>query len=237
MPEAGQPGGGYISIVGNQIVNSSAVGHPSGLFIALSSPIVDRNHFSQLTGPQAVLQSHNPWEPPPDSAFLRDNLFADVGVAAEGSSTLDARWNWWGHETGPHHILYNPDGQGEEVQGDLWFEPWHTDTSFLAVQDFSAALPKEFLFTAFPNPFNLSTTLRMTLTTPQTLEITAFNILGQKVARVWQGIIAKDQPTLVRWDATNERGQSLSSGIYYLVATPDGPGASAPKSIKVVLIR
>jgi len=70
MPEAGQPGGGYISIVGNQIVNSSAVGHPSGLFIALSSPIVDRNHFSQLTGPQAVLQSHNPWEPPPDSAFL-----------------------------------------------------------------------------------------------------------------------------------------------------------------------
>ena len=38
--------------------------------------------------------------------------------------TIDARYNWWGAESGPKHPSLNPDGTGDEVSDRVDFEPW-----------------------------------------------------------------------------------------------------------------
>ncbi len=42
-------------------------------------------------------------------------------------ATLQASQNWWGDPTGPYHASENPDGQGDEIYGDILFTPWITD--------------------------------------------------------------------------------------------------------------
>ena len=39
-------------------------------------------------------------------------------------TTVDARYNWWGDETGPQHPSLNPDGIGDEVSDNVLFDPW-----------------------------------------------------------------------------------------------------------------
>ncbi len=42
------------------------------------------------------------------------------------STATDARWNWWGHNTGPYHPTLNPNGQGSSVSDNVLFHPWLT---------------------------------------------------------------------------------------------------------------
>jgi rhodanese-related sulfurtransferase len=49
----------------------------------------------------------------------------DYGVLNEDSSlTIDAQYNWWGHDTGPFDPLDNPGGQGDEVSQWVDYAPW-----------------------------------------------------------------------------------------------------------------
>jgi len=49
----------------------------------------------------------------------------DYGLHNDGVQYVDARNNWWGHESGPQHPD-NPDGQGQLIQGNVTFDPWST---------------------------------------------------------------------------------------------------------------
>jgi hypothetical protein len=40
---------------------------------------------------------------------------------------VDARYNWWGDPSGPHHGTKNPDGQGKDVTDGVLFFPWAVD--------------------------------------------------------------------------------------------------------------
>ncbi len=46
------------------------------------------------------------------------------GIENIGQNVVEARNNWWGSETGPFHPDFNPDGQGEEIYGNVHFDPW-----------------------------------------------------------------------------------------------------------------
>jgi len=37
---------------------------------------------------------------------------------------IDARYNWWGHQTGPDHDVLNPGGQGDAVSDHVHIGPW-----------------------------------------------------------------------------------------------------------------
>lgn len=55
--------------------------------------------------------------------------------AGGGSTTVidyDATGNWWGHPSGPHHPVLNPQGQGDGVSDHILFDFW-TGTPELAV--------------------------------------------------------------------------------------------------------
>ena len=84
----------------------------------------------------------------------------------------------------------------------------------------SASLSLQTLPTAFaladnfPNPFNPATTIKYALPQAADVELTVYNVLGQPV----RTLVAEHQSAgryAVEWDATDDSGHSLSSGIYF----------------------
>lgn len=41
-----------------------------------------------------------------------------------GTTEINARYNWWGDDSGPYHPTLNPDGLGNRVSDRVLFEPW-----------------------------------------------------------------------------------------------------------------
>jgi len=78
----------------------------------------------------------------------------------------------------------------------------------------SGGLPGEFVLQQnVPNPFNAGTRICYTLPRAGRMRLEVFNILGQRVAVLADGM----QPAgahAVRWDGRDHDGQALSSGVY-----------------------
>ena len=65
----------------------------------------------------------------------------------------------------------------------------------------------------FPNPFNQSTVIRIDLEARAEVELAVYNIAGQKVATLAQGLYPAGAYTFT-WDGRNTHGAELASGVY-----------------------
>lgn len=89
--------------------NSSSNG---GLFITgASNPTLSNNDF---------IENSNVSSGSPQSSF---------GINNTGTFTVDATGSWWGDNSGPYHETLNPTGEGDQVLGNVTFDPWSTDNS------------------------------------------------------------------------------------------------------------
>ena len=77
------------------------------------------------------------------------------------------------------------------------------------------------LYTAYPNPFNLATTLRYDLPVDGLVNITIYDMKG----RVVRTLLNREQTAgtiLIQWNATNDAGTPASAGLYlYVIQTDD----------------
>ena len=103
-------------------------------------------------------------------------------------------------------------------------------TTSLALQ----TLPTTFaLADNFPNPFNPATTIKYALPQAADVELTVYNVVGQPV----RTLVAEHQSAgryAVEWDATDNSGHSLSSGIYFYHLQA---GGELPKVKKMLLLK
>jgi hypothetical protein len=69
------------------------------------------------------------WARAGSAPTLQNNiLFGTTGYAAyneDSSVELDARFNWWGHPSGPYHPTSNPGGKGDPVSDYVRYSPWN----------------------------------------------------------------------------------------------------------------
>ncbi len=66
----------------------------------------------------------------------------------------------------------------------------------------------------YPNPFNPSTNIGLSLPQKQEVTLRVFNLLGQEVKTVYQGELDQGHHTLT-WDGDNNNGESVASGVYF----------------------
>ncbi|MCB1060605.1 MAG: DUF1566 domain-containing protein [Calditrichaeota bacterium] len=92
------------------------------------------------------------------------------------------------------------------------------------------ALPEEFrLYQNYPNPFNPSTTVEFDLAHAETVELSVYNIGGQKVATLVDGLQAAGSHS-VTWNGRSSTGEAVASGIYvYTLA--NGPSKLSRKML------
>ncbi|MBT4501981.1 MAG: T9SS type A sorting domain-containing protein [Gemmatimonadetes bacterium] len=74
----------------------------------------------------------------------------------------------------------------------------------------------------YPNPFNAGTVIRFALPVGGDVELSIFNLAGQQVAKLANGLREAGTYT-VRWDGRDDSGRELASGVYlYRLRTGDG---------------
>lgn len=71
---------------------------------------------------------------------------------------------------------------------------------------------------AYPNPFNNLVTFTFTINKPQDLEITVYNIQGQRI-KTWATDRFQAGKHIIQWNGTNQTGKEVSSGIYFVRLT------------------
>ena len=73
----------------------------------------------------------------------------------------------------------------------------------------------------YPNPFNPQTSIRYNLDIDSNIKITVYDLLGNVVNELFQGFQSSGNNS-INWDATNNTGQLVSSGVYiYKIQTDD----------------
>ena len=72
----------------------------------------------------------------------------------------------------------------------------------------------------FPNPFNSGTSITFDAPGAQNIELSVFNILGQKIRTLFTGMSIPGRNT-IRWDGKDDTGRNTSTGVYfYQLRTP-----------------
>jgi hypothetical protein len=79
----------------------------------------------------------------------------------------------------------------------------------------TTSAPKEFaLFDNYPNPFNPNTEITYSLPQDAKVNLTIYNLLGEKVKTLADEYQTAGYKT-VPWDGTDENGEVVSSGVYF----------------------
>jgi photosystem II stability/assembly factor-like uncharacterized protein len=145
--------------------------------------------------------------------------------------TCTQRGVFQSHDGGSHWEPFNMGFDTIGAYGEIYFVPGDTTRLFVAsatrsvwsihrtltgVEDDTPPLPQAVSLSAYPNPFNSSTTINYSLPKAGHITITICNILGQSVATLYSGI-QNAGPHSLAWDAT-----PFSSGLYFARLNQDG---------------
>ncbi|MGC9092461.1 MAG: carboxypeptidase regulatory-like domain-containing protein [Bacteroidota bacterium] len=104
---------------------------------------------------------------------------------------------------------YNPDGSPAPSTANLSLVQ-----TPLSVNDPSTTPSKYILEQNYPNPFNPTTQIVFSLPKNDRVELSIYNIIGQKIATLINGEMSAGTYQIT-WNATDARGLSVPSGIYF----------------------
>jgi hypothetical protein len=91
---------------------------------------------------------------------------------------------------------------------------WNTDWDFGLSGTAEATTPAETrLLGNYPNPFNPSTTIRYALNEEMKVSVRIYNVLGQEVATLFDGVQKAGEQSVI-WNGTNNAGNTVASGLY-----------------------
>ena len=123
-------------------------------------------------------------------------------------------------DSGITRVLY-----GEQVLGFVVRNGYVVPVGTTAV---GAAPPRGALaVSAYPNPFNPSTTIRVEGDAGARMRVAVYDVSGRRVRMLWDAPLRAVSRSLV-WDGRNDAGTRVASGTYFLRVAGDA-GARAIK--------
>ncbi len=163
----------------------------------------------------------------------------DLELIYIGHNGIVHVWDAPGHYYAPSYLYwYHPYGN-EKHSGRL--DTLHLNViSAIDDSDDNANIPDRFYVKPnYPNPFNPSTTIRFGLPSPAYVELSVYNLLGQKVSSLISELRPAGRQEAV-WNGTNQSGQRLASGLYIYrleAQTKDNQRQLFSKSGKMILLK
>jgi hypothetical protein len=188
-------GGGIAALFGasctgiNNIIYGNIANQEPEVTVELGSISLNYSCSSQsLAGTGNITDNPNFVNPTADDFYLQ-----------QGSLCIDS-----GDPTSP----LDPDTTRADM-GAIFF-----DQSAVGITETQSAVPKQyFMFPAYPNPFNPSTTIRYQLPQAADVKLEIFNTLGQTVHTLVNSRVEAGYHE-VRWNGRDDSGIQMPSGVY-----------------------
>jgi len=119
----------------------------------------------------------------------------------------------------PYEWAYEVDdvSLNSDVEVMAWGERYFLSEVVISISDQKSdlELPRHFtLYQNYPNPFNPNTTIHYELPQRSDVRITIYDLLGRKVTTLVSEIQDAGYKS-ARWDASNDKGQPVSAGVYF----------------------
>ena len=87
-----------------------------------------------------------------------------------------------------------------------------------------SSIPEEFdLAQNYPNPFNPTTAIHYRLAEEGPVELTIFDLMGQRVRQLISGDHTAGSHQVI-WDGRGDNGMSVASGVYFYRLRSSGGG-------------
>jgi len=67
----------------------------------------------------------------------------------------------------------------------------------------------------YPNPFNPTTTIKYSIVSKSTVNLSVYNLLGQRIKTIEDGVVHENGFYSAAWNGEDEKGRKVSSGIYF----------------------
>jgi len=223
-------GGGFFcdehctpALYNNAILDNTAP-VAGGLFFAESEPIITGCTIAR--NDDAGIYFDVPWER--GVVTISGNSICDnVGYGlcnSHSSVELDARSNWWGDESGPHHPTLNPHGAGNPVSDYVEFVPWLTQPEGICAV--TSAMKHGLQLKCLPNPFSATTAIRYWLPAtavegaasgpPGEGSIQVFDVVGRLVRSFRIDGARMPGAGEVHWSGTDDAGHPVAGGVHYV---------------------
>ena len=142
--------------------------------------------------------------PAQSTHLLRTSVIGSAG--SPGSSTQYKTNGTLGQPMAP--------GEGSAGGKTLFAGFWKSGWQAIVTGDEVPVALRNELFQNYPNPFNPSTTIEYMVGTESPVEITIFNVKGQRIRRLVDETRAPGKYRAV-WDGRNDRGVTVSTGMYF----------------------
>ena len=127
-------------------------------------------------------------------------------IGGERGETQNARYRTLNLETGDFENMSLFPGL---------FEHNIVKLNIKTLQDPKVPIPNVFnLERNYPNPFNPTTTISFSLPDEQEIELTIYNIKGQKVKTLYSGIAEEGKHSMI-WDGKDTNDKTVCTGIYF----------------------
>lgn len=168
-----------------------------------------------------------------NNQFLGNGIGDDLYELYNNNSLpISAENNWW-NTNDPDSIEARIVHQVDNAAyGLVDFDPFIQNNPS-RLENAENLIPQQVeIYDAYPNPFNPVTQISFKLGRADEVKINIFNLLGEHVATIADIRLNKDFHSFT-WNGTNEKGQHVSSGIYFFTIET----GSQIFSNKIILLR
>lgn len=132
-----------------------------------------------------------------------------VWVGSSADPIVDARDNWWGHDSGPYHPTGNPLGQGDAVSDRVEFTPWLQLAGVATGGDSGVPV------LSAENPARGQCRIRFDASVAHPITLSIHDAAGRRIRVLPPGFAGVGRGEVI-WDGRDADGRARPSGTYWL---------------------
>ena len=125
-------------------------------------------------------------------------------------------------DTGDPNSSFDPDGTITDIGAYYYDQGTEIDNYELQIFNFK--------FNNYPNPFNPTTTINFSIQNDSKIELTIYNIRGQKVKQLVSNQLSAGQHSVV-WNGVDDKSKPVSSGVYLYKLNVNGKTEAVEKCL------